>query len=280
MGVCSSRKEVIHDSGVVFENMMIGVSESDEEFKMDDCPRAQEPVERAVILNDGGKLGEIPLSLLKNILGFLTDFCLLGKTSLICKYLKDVSSSSVSEFIFKYNHTTLDARLENLSKIMWKMNLRTIVIRSNQFLTDEGLMYMSRLTGIRNIDLTDCQNVSSAGLDCLSMLPCLESLNLDSCKGVSDEGLAKLSGMRSLKYLNISECNVTDKGMEYLAMLPNLQHLNLFRCRNITYSGLEHLSMLPKLKCIVLNYNDYVLIKGVEELKRQGKMQNVRISQC
>lgn len=105
---------------------------------------------------------------------------------------------------------------------------------------------ISRLKGLRNLNLTACNQVTDVSLKyCFNFLE-LKNLSLAKCQQVSSFGIASfIHKCPSIEVIDISEChNITDKGIESIAMhLPRLTHLHIERCSQLTDHSLDYISV-------------------------------------
>jgi hypothetical protein len=88
-------------------------------------------------------------------------------------------------------------------------------------ITDAGLAYLSGLTGLRKLELSDT------------------SLHLSRTQ-ITDAGLANLKGLTSLSSLALNETQVSDAGLRHLKALTGLTTLDLSSTQ-VTDAGLVHL---------------------------------------
>lgn len=81
----------------------------------------------------------------------------------------------------------------------------------------------------------NAQRVVSAGLMSISSLTKLRNLNLWNCLRISVDGLKVLSELRGLTELSLRGCcQITDAAMLALVNLTNLHRLDLRACEKVT----------------------------------------------
>ena len=78
----------------------------------------------------------------------------------------------------------------------WRGLIRTVVIKPR--ITDEGLLALSALTGLKRLGLLGCNRITDEGLSKLSSLTNLTHLDLCWCNRITDEGLSKLNTLPGL----------------------------------------------------------------------------------
>jgi hypothetical protein len=130
--------------------------------------------------------------------------------------------------------------------------------------TDEELATLSELN-LEWLDLSGSQ-VTNEGLMTLAKLKGLRRLGLADTS-VSDKELEALADLRQLEWLSLSGTRVTDRGLETLAArFKTLRWLNLDGTK-VTDQGLTHLEGLDKLEWLYLR-NTAVSDEAIEQLKR------------
>ncbi len=145
---------------------------------------------------------------------------------------------------------------------------------------DEGLAQLSRLTGLKMLDLRSTP-ITDIGIAKLANLKKLQRLALSAFRtrekgfGPSDESMKALATLPQLEVLGLRHTKVSDKGLAELAKLKSLRDL-AFTDGGITDNGLMVLKQLPNLECLRLG----VLMEGAnitdEGLKTIGALTNLR----
>ena len=165
--------------------------------------------------------------------------------------------------------------LRELSRLT---GLKSLNLSHCSNLTDKGLRAVSSLTGLTSLNLRDCSKVSNKGLQVVSSLTGLTSLNLTWCELVTDEGLRVVSSLTGITSLDLWACsNVTDKGMRTLSRLTRLNSLDISRCDKVTDPGLRVVGSLTGLTSLSIWRCDNVTRAGVEALRRVTASTNLRI---
>eukprot|EP00984_Skeletonema_dohrnii_P003939 scaffold1350_cov137-Skeletonema_dohrnii-CCMP3373.AAC.19 len=124
-------------------------------------------------------------------------------------------------------------------------------------ITDDGLVHLSKLEQLQELDLNGCSKLSSQALSfALGKLVCLSSLDVSYCPGIlrfSWQG--KVDALKSLE-LNYSA--VRDSHISHLKHLPMLEELNLDSCLVGDYA-IAHLAdndVVPNLTTLDLADTD------------------------
>mmetsp|Transcript_24385 Transcript_24385/g.38269 ORF Transcript_24385/g.38269 Transcript_24385/m.38269 type:complete len:969 (+) Transcript_24385:327-3233(+) len=151
-------------------------------------------------------------------------------------------------------------------------------------ITDDGLVHLSKLKKLQELDLNGCSKLSSQALSiALGKLVCLFSLDVSYCPGilrspwqgninalkslelnysaVRDSHLSRLKHLPMLEELNLDSCLIGDWGVAHLAdnnVVPNLTSLDLadtdisdFAMQKI--AQFEHLKNLSLFYCNISN---------------------------
>lgn len=151
-------------------------------------------------------------------------------------------------------------------------------------ITDDGLVHLSKLEQLQELDLNGCSKLSSQALSfALGKLVCLSSLDVSYCPGilrsswqgkvdalkslelnysaVRDSHLSRLKHLPMLEELNLDSCLVGDYAIAHLAdndVVPNLTTLDLadtdisdFAMQKI--AQFEHLKSLSLFYCNISN---------------------------
>ena len=139
---------------------------------------------------------------------------------------------------------------DGLADLAGLMNLRTLDLRGNPGVTDEGMSALAPLTRLETLNLQQT-GVTDAGLPRLRALQSLQTLNLLGTK-VGDSGALELANFRQLRALNLSYTRMTDAGIRSLAALRQLRSLELNQLP-LTDAGLQELTALQRLEKLTLN---------------------------
>src|SRR5262249_54513746 len=118
------------------------------------------------------------------------------------------------------------ARLVQLGCLVKWKNDQVWSIFGMRQVGDSDLTQLSRLRGLRNLDLQDSR-ITNDGLIHLACLQSLQRIHLGNTK-VTAEGLRHLAGLAQLAALDLTGTQVLiDSSVEYLKQLPNLRWLDL-----------------------------------------------------
>jgi len=134
---------------------------------------------------------------------------------------------------------------------------------------DEGLQYVSHLTGLREIYLRSTQ-VLGPGLKYLAPLTSLKDLDLGATH-VDDKALVHLLPLSSLVSLNLAGTPTGDAGMVHVGKLHSLVGLSM--SNGVTDEGLSHLQGLSSLQYLsggsqAISDTGLAYLAGLTELKR------------
>ena len=132
-------------------------------------------------------------------------------------------------------------------------------------ITDDGLVHLSKLEKLEELDLNGCSKLSGLALSfTLEKLVCLSSLDVSYCPGILRSSFqGKISALKSLE-LNYSA--VRDSHLSRLKHLPLLEELNLDSCLIGDWS-IAHLAdnnVVPNLTTLDLadtDISDYAMQK-------------------
>ncbi|MHB8903412.1 MAG: leucine-rich repeat domain-containing protein [Thermoguttaceae bacterium] len=112
-------------------------------------------------------------------------------------------------------------------------------------IVDDDLMYLSHLTNLEELVLTDCSRVTSDGLAHLSGLTKMTILSL-SGTSVEDAGMRHIGRMSGLKWLMLTNTKISDEGLAYLRDCVQLEILSI-AFTNVTDAGLAHIARMKNL---------------------------------
>ncbi|KAL4216584.1 hypothetical protein ACF0H5_024307 [Mactra antiquata] len=139
---------------------------------------------------------------------------------------------------------------------------------------DTGVRYLSRLTALRNLDLSHVPRITSESVIYVSKY-CkhLNSLNVSLNGSMDDSLLSQIAmNLKGLKRLYCVSCNVSDTGLKDIAKYcPLLEALDIGWCQGVTDHGVrvisnscKHLEYFGLIRC------DQVTIETVEELEQSN----------
>ncbi len=138
---------------------------------------------------------------------------------------------------------------ESLAHLSELTHLTSLYLAESN-VTGAGLVYLSKLSELMILDLSQSKSGINTGLSHLSSLTKLRFLDLGGDQnGFTDNELAHLANLKSLVSLSLSmSIDITDMGLGHIANLTNLTFLNLDGLDNITDAGLAKLFRLTQLK--------------------------------
>jgi hypothetical protein len=134
-----------------------------------------------------------------------------------------------------------DAGLVHLSGLTALEELQFTNVKS---ITDAGLVHLKPLGSLRKLEMERAQ-ITDAGLAQLGEMKSLESLRLGG--GFTDAGLASLAKSLKLKKLHVGGTQITDEGARHLAMISSLEHLFL-TAPAVTDAGMDSVAQLANLQ--------------------------------
>ncbi|XP_059182590.1 uncharacterized protein si:ch73-173p19.1 [Centropristis striata] len=145
------------------------------------------------------------------------------------------------------------------------LKLTQLTLPGRHSVTDSGLCFLSRLSLLLELDLTDYTQVTDQGVNQLSTMKRLKKLSLSNTQ-VTDAGLPSLRGLQELQELCLDRTAVTSRGVsELITFLPHLQVLGLastqvgdtvvrrgvIRCNQLVKLNLSRTRITDKgLKCL------------------------------
>jgi hypothetical protein len=129
--------------------------------------------------------------------------------------------ASSEHFSFHYSHKIGD--MKELSKLSAFTNLKSASLCGSG-LDDVGLIYVSQVTTLENLDLQDTR-ISNQGLRVLESLPRLRILRLKGNPQLSNDGVPHLLRLKSLVDLQVHETSIDQYGLKQLAVMDNLRDI-------------------------------------------------------
>lgn len=112
-------------------------------------------------------------------------------------------------------------------QIIAGLKLTHLTLPGRHCVTDSGISFLSSLSVLLELDLTDYTQVTDRGVSQLSTLKRLKKLSLSNTQ-VTDAGLPSLRGLQELQELCLDRTAVTSRGVsELIICLPHLQVLGL-----------------------------------------------------
>ncbi|CAI5482859.1 unnamed protein product [Closterium sp. Yama58-4] len=135
------------------------------------------------------------------------------------------------------------------------------VDRTDEALTDCGLLHLPYLTSLKRLELSYC--VPNAALGHLYTMTWLEELKLES-DNFDDSVILGISNLAALRRLELVSTRASDDGLAHLSRLGSLKALVLSRGNNISSAGMVHvgkLTWLEELKLESHNFTDSLVPK-------------------
>ncbi|CAD7705024.1 unnamed protein product [Ostreobium quekettii] len=114
-------------------------------------------------------------------------------------------------------------------------NLRCLGLSHNVQLSDEALLHVGELIGLKHLYLAGCWQITDAGVAHLTKLTALEVLNLSGCQKVTNRALVYVRELGALRHLSLSTHDGTTQGPFMLAEgLAALEQFDLYGVGYIT----------------------------------------------
>ncbi|XP_039983584.1 uncharacterized protein si:ch73-173p19.1 [Xiphias gladius] len=147
-------------------------------------------------------------------------------------------------------------------QIISGLKLTHLTLPGRHSVNDSGLSYLSDLSLLSELDLTDYTQVTDQGVKQLSTMTRLKKLSLSNTQ-VTDAGLPSLRGLQELQELCLDRTAVTSRGVaELIVCLPHLQVLGLASTQvgdTVVRRGLIHCNQLVKLNLSRTRITDHGL---------------------
>lgn len=129
--------------------------------------------------------------------------------------------------------------------------LRVLNLSTCNRISDVSLIYNFDFPELKTLNLACCQQISSKGIE--SFLPrctSIESINLSECHNISDQAIGTITmSLQRLTHLYLERCiHLTDYSLDYIAVnCKRLRHLDVRGCRSMCsepYLRVEHIRSL------------------------------------
>uniref|UniRef100_A0A3B5AFR2 Uncharacterized LOC103363515 n=1 Tax=Stegastes partitus TaxID=144197 RepID=A0A3B5AFR2_9TELE len=147
-------------------------------------------------------------------------------------------------------------------QIISGLKLTHLTLPGRHSVTDSGLAFLSRLSLLSELDLTDYTQVTDQGVKQLTTMTMLKKLSLSNTQ-VTDAGLPSLRGLQELQDLCLDRTAVTSRGVAALiTCLPHLQVLGLASTQvgdTVVRRGLLRCNQLLKLNLSRTRITDHGL---------------------
>ncbi|XP_045910362.1 uncharacterized protein si:ch73-173p19.1 isoform X1 [Micropterus dolomieu] len=147
-------------------------------------------------------------------------------------------------------------------QIISGLKLTQLTLPGRHCVTDSGLTFLSRLSLLFELDLTDYTQVTDEGVSQLSTMARLKKLSLSNTQ-VTDAGLPSLRSLQELQELCLDRTAVTSGGVaELITCLPHLQVLGLASTQvgdTVVRRGLIRCNQLIKLNLSRTRITDHGL---------------------
>ena len=199
-----------------------------------------------------------------------------------CKHVNDHGLNILAEqrtplerLVLAWTRGITNAGLLSVSQISTLVDLELVRLRE---ISSAGLAYLAFLPSLRRLSLEWCDTVEGSDL---GKITTLSELRLAWCDGISDVGAATVSSLPSLRLLDLASCvRVTDLAIAQFTKLCNLSSLNLSYCRYITDSSLNVLASMPSLQVLLLDACDRITDRGLRHLCSSPSLQHLSVAGC
>lgn len=135
--------------------------------------------------------------------------------------------------------------------------LRSLNVASCNRISDISLKYAFDLIELEQLSLSKCQQVSAVGIESIVMkCPSIRTLNLSDCHNISDEAIKMISTqLKRLTYLHIERCShLTDLSLDAIALnCKKLKLLNVRGCRSMCPEPNLRLQNLDSIQQILVS---------------------------
>jgi len=146
-------------------------------------------------------------------------------------------------------------------------------IGAMQRITARDIASLSRLTALRELDMSGCTAITDVELKSIQCLMGMQRLKLAGCTLITDNGMETLAQMRVLAELDVSRCGqITDWGVSALPRLMLLRDVNISDCVLVTDVGARWLSLVGALRNVNLSGCLRITASGVSDLLRTPGM--------
>lgn len=146
---------------------------------------------------------------------------------------------------------------------------------SQTLVGDEALDVLKQFPKLSKLRLSRTQ-VTSQGLEKLVPLSGLTEVDLSECSQIFDDGMTHLGQVTSLKRLNLWRVALTDYGVEQLAPLVNLEWLNLDNTQ-LSDAGLDALKNMDKLTFLHLG-STAISDAGLPKLAHLKSLRDLKVT--
>uniref|UniRef100_A0A3Q1H5Y9 Uncharacterized protein n=1 Tax=Anabas testudineus TaxID=64144 RepID=A0A3Q1H5Y9_ANATE len=147
-------------------------------------------------------------------------------------------------------------------QIISGLKLTHLTLPGRHLVNDSGLSFLSDLSLLLELDLTDYTQVTDQGVQQLSTMTRLKKLSLSNTQ-VTDAGLPSLRGLQELQELCLDRTAVTSRGVaELITCLKHLQVLGLASTQvgdTVVRRGVIHCNQLLKLNLSRTRITDHGL---------------------
>lgn len=221
-----------------------------------------------------------------HIMSFLAIKDLLRLSQVNHKFLKESQDFKPERILFSFK-TNLPGAIITPEELHKSLKLftdhpnlgLTIDENGNKHITnDQTLEAISKLLGLRDLNLSYCQLITENGVKHLESLKIIDSLTLLNCN-LTDGSLATIAQL-PLSELDLSfNNNITDAGIVHFAQNETLQIINLCGNRQITNNALISLKNCP-LITLNLHACGFIDDEGLASIAQMEQLQSLQLYGC
>lgn len=168
-------------------------------------------------------------------------FCVLEELNLdLCKNLTDVG-------------------FQNLRYLSWTLQ----IFNASGTNIDTGLVGLSEMKFLRELDLSHCHKLSNQSLINLSGVSSLNILDISNCYTMTHDWIKYIVSLKNIKTLDV-HC-IDDIDMKFLGEMTSLHNLIIHDAYKISAVGIKYLQALSQLYCLKL-YNCFTIELLIKEI--------------
>lgn len=168
-----------------------------------------------------------------------------------------------------------------LSCIACMSALSKLTLSGCCMITDIGVAWLKRSTGLLYLDLSHCYQLTDECLLSIATLPSLQYLSLAECYEITGDGIAYLNGMSQLQKLHLSGClGILDLGLHQVRELACVQELSISSCDNIGNEGMVQVGRMAELRLLDISFCPKVTCEGLYELRALPNLTHLNLAGC
>lgn len=158
--------------------------------------------------------------------------------------------------------------------------LRSVNLRQNNDLSDNGLTRIAQLRTLRHLDISECHKISRQGLRALMGCPNLSSLRLRNLHELVRSSHEDFAMFPKLRRLFIDRCAVDERVLVALGDCPNLEYIDLEYSQSPGERGFKALAQLRSLTGLNLGSNDQIQDSHIIDLSQCQSLKSLQLRSC